>query len=167
MERRIMIERIYPQSLRRVWGALTDRASLARWLGPNDFRPIAGHRFDLVVSERGRLETVACAVVEVIEPHRLSYTWRRPSDGRPSLVTWTLDLVPEGTRLRLEQSVLAEIGVEDPAASDDGGTTSHAWAMRLDALRRAIASDRRRSNRCERRPAMLIGRGGASIHRAR
>jgi uncharacterized protein YndB with AHSA1/START domain len=35
-----------------VWRALTDSDLLARWLMPNDFRPVPGHRFSFRTTPR-------------------------------------------------------------------------------------------------------------------
>jgi uncharacterized protein YndB with AHSA1/START domain len=41
----IEVGEFLPQPPGRVWQALTDSALLARWLMPNDFKPVVGHVF--------------------------------------------------------------------------------------------------------------------------
>lgn len=69
----------------------------------NDFKPVAGHRFNLRNEPQPDVSIVIdCEVLEV-EPNRtLSYTWA--AFGLESVVTWTLTPTPTGTHLRMEQS---------------------------------------------------------------
>ncbi len=48
MRREIRLDIIYPHPPERIWKALTDSRSLAKWLMPNDFQPRLGHRFRFV-----------------------------------------------------------------------------------------------------------------------
>ncbi|MBM0229124.1 SRPBCC domain-containing protein [Micromonospora sp. ATA51] len=79
----------------KVWRALTDSDLLARWLMPNDFRPLPGHRFTFHTQPRpgqGFDGVVHCEVLEIDPPRRLRWAWR---GGRlDTVVTWTL--APEG-----------------------------------------------------------------------
>lgn len=84
----------------RVWRALTDPELLARWLMPNDFQPVPGHRFTFRTDPRpeaGFDGVVHCQVLAVEPPRLLRISWR---GGRlDTTVTWTL--VPEGSGTRL------------------------------------------------------------------
>src|SRR5204863_7725059 len=73
----------------------------------NNFKPVAGHRFDFRADylPNGMLD---CEVLAV-EPNRtLSYTWNSEHENRAytlkSVVTWTLTPTSTGTHLRMEQS---------------------------------------------------------------
>jgi uncharacterized protein YndB with AHSA1/START domain len=85
----------------RVWRALTDPELIARWLMPNDFKPVVGHRFTFRTDPvpQGGFDGIVHGEVLAVEPERLlRIAWR----GGPTLdttVTWTL--VPEGTGTRL------------------------------------------------------------------
>ena len=105
MSARVEMDVVLPHSPERVWRALTDRQWLAEWLMPNDFEPRIGLRFRFrPPSGRGALAAppIACQVVEVVPGERLAYSWRERPDDLPDLVTWTLEPVEAGTRLRLE-----------------------------------------------------------------
>ncbi|MCW3840656.1 SRPBCC domain-containing protein [Micromonospora yasonensis] len=121
----------------KVWRALTDSDLLARWLMPNDFRPVPGHRFTFHTTPRpaqGFDGIVHCEVLELDAPHRLRWAWR---GGRlDTVVTWSL--VPEGrgTRLFLEH---AGFDPDDPVQRRtftllDGGWRSHVWPRLSQAL---------------------------------
>ncbi len=85
----------------KVWRALTDPDLLGRWLMPNDFRPVVGHRFSFrtdPVPGTSFDGIVRCEVL-ALEPERLlRISWRGGAD-LDSTLTWTL--VPEGTGTRL------------------------------------------------------------------
>lgn len=71
----------------------------------NDFKPVAGHSFNL----RGEWGGVLDCEVLAVEPNRmLSYTWNFTHDDAAyhlrSIVTFTLTPTRNGTHLRMEQS---------------------------------------------------------------
>ncbi|MFJ8582012.1 SRPBCC domain-containing protein [Micromonospora sp. NPDC093277] len=121
----------------RVWRVLTDSDLLARWLMPNDFRPVPGHRFTFRTTPRPGQDfdgVVHCEVLELDEPRRLRWAWR--GGHLDTVVTWTL--VPEGrgTRLFLEHS---GFDPEDPVQRRtftllDGGWRTHVWARLAETL---------------------------------
>ena len=102
MKRDIVIERVYPYPVQKVWRALTDTRRLAEWLMENDFEPKVGHKFQFHTKPRlGFDGNVYCEVLEVVEPTRLSYSWQGGGLPHPTIVTWTLQEVEQGTRLQL------------------------------------------------------------------
>ncbi|MCW3819164.1 SRPBCC domain-containing protein [Micromonospora sp. DR5-3] len=126
----IALDQFLPHPPAKVWRALTDSDLLARWLMPNDFRPVPGHRFSFRTNPRpgqGFDGVIHCEVLELDEPRRLRWAWR---GGRlDTVVSWTL--VPEGrgTRLFLEH---AGFDPDDPVQRRtftllDGGWRSHVW----------------------------------------
>jgi uncharacterized protein YndB with AHSA1/START domain len=109
--RSIEIEVVYPHPPERVWHALTDSQALAEWLMPNDFRPEVGHRFQFRVKPQlGWRGIVDCEAREVTPPRRLSYSWQGDPKYRVTAVTWTLEPVEGGTRLRLEHTDFRGLG---------------------------------------------------------
>jgi uncharacterized protein YndB with AHSA1/START domain len=101
--RTVRVDEFLPHTPARVWKALTDPDLLAKWLMPNDFRPVVGHRFTFRTHPRpgtGFDGVVHCEVLAA-EPERLlRYTWRGGS--LDTTVTWTLAPEGRGTRLFLE-----------------------------------------------------------------
>jgi hypothetical protein len=102
----------YPCRPQRLWKALTDPRSLADWMGPITSRGKSGIRFG----------AVACNVV-ASEPHeRLVWRWRDPREGRTFVISWRIEPIATGCRLRFEQreataaEALAEVL---PSALDD------------------------------------------------
>ncbi len=96
--RSVVVEREIPYPPEKIWRALTQSHLIAEWLMKNDFKPVAGHRFDLSAD----WGTVGCQVVAVEPNKTLSYTWA--AYGLETVVTWTLTPTSAGTRLRMEQS---------------------------------------------------------------
>src|SRR5438034_5186021 len=99
----VVIEREIPFPSEKIWRALTQPQLIEEWLMKNDFKPVAGHRFNLRRDPKPDVSVVVdCQVLEV-EPNRtLSYTWS--AYGLESVVTWTLTATSTGTHLRMEHS---------------------------------------------------------------
>lgn len=94
----------YPHPIERVWAALTSSDALAAWLMPNDFEPVAGHRFTLRAKPAPGFDgIVQCEVLELDPPNRMVWSW---AGGQiDTTVTFTLEATPgAGTRLRLRQA---------------------------------------------------------------
>jgi uncharacterized protein YndB with AHSA1/START domain len=102
--RSVTIEREFPYSPEKIWRALTQPHLIEEWLMKNDFKPVAGHRFNL----RGDWGGVLDCEVLTVEPDRtLAYTWNFAHGDAAynlnSVVTFTLTPTGTGTRLRMEQ----------------------------------------------------------------
>jgi uncharacterized protein YndB with AHSA1/START domain len=133
------MEVVYPHTPERVWRALTDRRALAHWLMPNDFEPRLGHRFQFRPRKRqDGPGPVQCEVTALEAPRRLAYTWHAPGDSTPSEVTWTLEPVERGTRLRLEHTAADATAdaVADALAADAtaDAATEALWTHRTFTL---------------------------------
>jgi uncharacterized protein YndB with AHSA1/START domain len=108
---RIVYDVLYPHPIWTVWRALTTAEALAQWLMPNDFVARVGHRFTFRTEpQQGRNGIVHCEVVEVSAPHRIAYTWQGGPQLPNTLVTFTLEVVEQQTRLHLEHSGFAAGG---------------------------------------------------------
>ena len=102
MKKDIHLKAFYPHPVGLVWQALTDPDALAEWLMPNDFAPRLGHRFQFRTKPAPGFDGIVdCEVIEIVERQRLSFTWK----GGPvdTVVTFSLEAVPNGTNLKLEQ----------------------------------------------------------------
>jgi uncharacterized protein YndB with AHSA1/START domain len=139
MKPEVTLEVIYPYPPERVWRALTDPQRLAEWLLPNNFIPRLGHRFQFLKPPAGNdREIIQCEVIDCQPPSRLAYTWRGPADPAPSLVTWTLEAVPAGTRLRLTHTRAEEAA---GASHEAGAPRADAWEHPLVALLRVLRNE--------------------------
>lgn len=107
--RAITVEEVVPHTAEKVWRALTNRELIAKWLMDNDFTPELGAEFTMRSRPMGDWDgTVRCKITAFEPPKLLAYTWiggsSTPGATAPKLdstVTWTLEAVPGGTRVRL------------------------------------------------------------------
>jgi uncharacterized protein YndB with AHSA1/START domain len=98
----------FTSSIEKVWNALTDSDTLAKWIWANDFKPIVGHKFQFRTQPSDWWNGIVDSEVLVVdEPHTLSYTW--VSAGESTTVTWTLKQGSDGTtHLHLDQAGFSE-----------------------------------------------------------
>jgi uncharacterized protein YndB with AHSA1/START domain len=84
-------ERSYPQSLERVWQAISSAEEISAWMKfPTQLEPRVGGKIHIEFSAEGSLEGIVCN----FEPsHLLIYTWG------DSLVNWKLEGDATETRL--------------------------------------------------------------------
>jgi uncharacterized protein YndB with AHSA1/START domain len=102
-----------------VWEALTDDDRLSEWLAEEaEIDAVEGGELTIREADGGERHGT---VETVIEQERLVFTWARPGEA-PSLVDFTIEAVPAGTRVRVVET---------------SGST--AWAPKLSALPRACA----------------------------
>lgn len=108
----IVRELTFAQPPETVWRALTDSATLARWMYPNDFEPRVGHRFTFRVPPKPRLEQgliVRCEVLTCVPPTELAFTWV-VDRFLNTLVSYRLEPIDGGTRVLFEHSGFAQRG---------------------------------------------------------
>ncbi|MEO0988974.1 MAG: SRPBCC domain-containing protein [Cyanobacteria bacterium J06639_14] len=102
----------YPHPPERVWQALTHPKALATWMMDNNFEPSVGHRFQFKETSLPGLNTVIdCEVIALEPPRRLVYTWQTEGMPTPSLVTWTLTPIEDGTQLQMHHSGLTQAAI--------------------------------------------------------
>jgi uncharacterized protein YndB with AHSA1/START domain len=121
----IAVDQYLAHSPARVWAALTDSELLARWLMPNDFQPIVGHRFSFLTQprpEHGFDGIVHCQVLELQPERRLRLAWR--GGTIETTVTWTLAAEGRGTRLLLEHT---GFDPDDPTHQRIAAILSQGW----------------------------------------
>src|SRR5579862_2493878 len=84
MPNTIQRELLIPQPREQVWRAITESASLAEWMFPNDFVPRVGHHFTFQVPPNPKMNfdglVVRCEVLECQPPGehtsgRLAFSW--------------------------------------------------------------------------------------------
>lgn len=108
MTNTIRREIVFAQSREQVWRALTDSASLAAWMFPNNFEPRVGHHFSFRVPPNPKVGfdglVVRCEVLECEPPHRLAFSWSAGAPVENTRVSFLLERDGEGTRLLFEHS---------------------------------------------------------------
>jgi uncharacterized protein YndB with AHSA1/START domain len=137
MSESIRRELVFPHTQEDVWRALTDSATLAEWLMPNDFEPSVGHRFTFRTEpnpQAGFDGIVHCEVLECAPPSRLAYSWA--GGGIDTRVTYQLEPDGDGTRVLFEQSGF-DLSQPWGAAALRGAEVG--WKRMLDRLVGALA----------------------------
>lgn len=138
MSETVSLEYNLKSPIERVWNALTDSEMLSKWMlfEAVDFRPVVGHKFQFRMEPDPNWTVIVdCEVLEVDEPHRLSYAWVVESQSHNTTVTWTLTESEDGgTRLQFDQS-----GFQSEAKQEIGGAKA-AWNQMLEQLKNMLAS---------------------------
>ncbi len=139
MTKTIRREVLIPQPPEQVWRAITDRASLAEWMFPNDFEPRVGHRFSFQVPPNPKVGfdglVVRCEVLECEPPCRLAFSWSAGGLG-DTRVSFRLEPDGAGTRLHFEHAGF------DPAAGWSEQAVrgaEYGWAKMLGQLPAVVA----------------------------
>lgn len=116
LTRDIIVEEDFPHSPETIWKTITTGALIGRWLMvPTGFEPVVGNRFTFQTTPAGQWDgTIKCEVLEVEPNERFVFSWRggHPTNegyGAPldTVVSWNLDPVANGTRVRLVHSGFA------------------------------------------------------------
>lgn len=141
MSNTVRREVVFPQPPERVWRALTDRATLAEWMYPNDFEPAVGHRFTFQVPPNPKANfdglVVRCEVLTCEPPSRLVFSW---SVGGPVVnteVSYRLEAEGTGTRLLFEH---AGFDLSQPGGNQAFKGAEYGWARMLGQLATVVAN---------------------------
>ena len=62
---------IFEAPIQKVWNTVSTAEGIASWFMPNDFEPKVGHEFHV----QSPFGPSPCKVLEIEEPHRLSFSW--------------------------------------------------------------------------------------------
>jgi len=135
--RTLVVERVFPRPLEKLWRALTEGPLLAQWMMDNDFEPVVGRRFQFRRDPVHNWNGVVDGEVLIVAPfERLSYTWgvgkSETSAGLQWVVLWTLTRAEGGTHVRMEQS---GFGPEQQANYQGA---KYGWQKFFDGLERVI-----------------------------
>jgi len=113
----IRIVRDYPDSLTKVWRAVTEPDLVPQWTvtgrgaRPVGFAPRVGARFQFVAKPvPGWRGIVDCEVLEVDEPHLLRYSWQGEENGQRTYVTYRREPHLSGTRFTYEHTGFTGLG---------------------------------------------------------
>ena len=140
MSNTIRRDMVIPQPREQVWQAITDSATLAEWMFPNDFEPRVGHRFTFRVPPNPKVNfdglVVRCEVLEC-EPHdRLVFLWAAGGPVENTRVSFRLEPEGEGTRLFFEH---AGFDLSQPWGDQAFKGAEHGWAKMFKQLAAVVA----------------------------
>ena len=113
----IVVDEVFPHAPETIWKTLTTGELIGRWIemAPTGFEPVKGKHFTFQATPAGAWDGIIhCQVLEAIPNERLVYAWKGGHEGNvgygsrlDTVVTWTLSMVENGTRLRLVHSGFA------------------------------------------------------------
>jgi uncharacterized protein YndB with AHSA1/START domain len=110
-----------------VWEAITDEDRLEEWLAEEvELDPVEGGDATFRSDDGERSGTVQT----VEEEERFAFTWARPGEGE-SLVEFTIEAVPSGTRLTVVETPIGPTAMATAAPFD--------WGPGLARLRERLA----------------------------
>ena len=144
MSNTIRREIVIPQPPEEVWRAITDSATLAEWMYPNDFEPRLGHRFTFQVPPNPKVNfdglTVRCEVLQCDPPARLAFSWSAAGlvDTQVSFRLEPDNSEGDGTRLFFEH---AGFDLSQPWGEQAFKGAEFGWAKMLKQLA-AVAANR-------------------------
>ncbi|UGY15905.1 SRPBCC family protein [Bradyrhizobium septentrionale] len=138
----ITVEKVLPYAADKIWRTLTTSDLLVKWLMPNDFVAVVGHRFNFRTRPIGGWDGVVhCEVLDYDPPRLLRYSWKGGADTNPeygskldSVVTWTLTPVEGGTQVRMVHD-----GFVFPGNRYAFDMMSPGWGKIVDAIGRVAA----------------------------
>jgi len=140
MTRTIRREFAIPQPREQVWRALTESATLAEWMFPNDFEPRVGHHFTFRVPPNPKVGfdglTVRCEVLECEPPSRLVFSWSAGGPVVNTRVSFRLERDGDGTRLFFEHS---GFDLSQPSGDQAFKGAEFGWAKMLGQLPVVVA----------------------------
>ena len=140
MTQTIRRELLIPQPCEVVWKAITDQATLADWMFPNDFEPRVGHRFTFQVPPNPSASfeglTVHCQVLECVPPSRLKFTWSAGALA-DTHVSFQLEVDGEHTRLLFEH---AGFDLAQPFGKQAFKGAEYGWAKMLGQLQNVLTT---------------------------
>jgi uncharacterized protein YndB with AHSA1/START domain len=141
MTKTIRREILIPQPREQVWQAITESATLAEWMFPNDFLPRVGHRFTFRVPGNPKMNfdglTVRCEVLECQPPSRLVFSWSAGGPVENTRVSFVLEPDGDGTRLLFEHE---GFDVSMPFGEQAFKGAEFGWAKMLQQLAAVVAS---------------------------
>lgn len=133
-------EMVIPQPRDRVWRAITESATLAEWMFPNDFEPRIGHRFTFQVPPNRKMNfeglTVHCEVIECDPPTKLVFSWSAGGPVENTQVSFRLEPYDDDTRLFFEHT---GFDLDHPWGQQAFKGAEYGWASMLGKLSEAVA----------------------------
>jgi uncharacterized protein YndB with AHSA1/START domain len=145
MTKTIQREILIPQPRSAVWRAITDSATLAEWMYPNDFEPRVGHHFTFRVPPNLKAGfdgiVVRCEVLECEPPSengvgRLAFSWSAGGPVENTRVSFRLEPDGDDTRVFFEHS---GFDVSMPFGEQAFKGAEYGWAKMLKQLGAVLA----------------------------
>lgn len=135
---RIVLDEVFPHTPEVLWRALTTGDLIGRWLMPPlGFEAVEGREFTFQTKPAGPWDgVIQCRILEVVPYKQFAFVWRGGHEDNlgygsrlNTVVTFTLEAAPGGTRLRLVHT-----GFELPRNAFAFKNMSEGWPSRVALL---------------------------------
>lgn len=132
----ILIEIEAPVSAERAWHAVTDPAEVAEWFA--DVTPADGRNspYRIDFGDGSAVE----GRIRALEPGRklaYTWTWTDDEDSPTTLVTWDVETIDGGARIRLTHDGWSEAGADAATRNDH----AEYWQNYLDSLEELLTAE--------------------------
>ena len=113
----IVVEQTFGVPVDDVWSAITEPARMQQWFFSEmkEFEPSQGFETQFPVECDGKTYLHLWKLTEVLPRKKIVYDWRYEGCPGRGLVTWELEATPDGTKLKLTNTVVEEFPDSDPA----------------------------------------------------
>jgi uncharacterized protein YndB with AHSA1/START domain len=118
----IIKEQLFMHPIQTVWEAITQEDLMSSWFLPASFKAEKGFKYSFNAAG-GDCSPITGEII-IATPYILQYTWIVTEQPATTIVTWTLESVNGGTKLRLEHSGISNYAGEtaiEMFGSFDGG----------------------------------------------
>ncbi|MBC8753169.1 SRPBCC domain-containing protein [Kordia sp. YSTF-M3] len=99
-------EKVFNHPIDVIWNAITKAEELSTWFIKTNFKAETGFQYTFFPTEEKGCEAIT-GTIKSADPYTLVYTWEVADTNVETTVSWTLETVPEGTKLHLEHSGIA------------------------------------------------------------
>ena len=104
MSTTITKEKIFKHPIDQVWNAITNAEEISTWFIKADFKAEKGYQYTFTSEPNEKGCTTISGVIKEANPYVLIYTWIVADTAVETTVTWQLEAINGGTKLRLEHS---------------------------------------------------------------
>ncbi len=100
MKNSIKKEQVLPHSIDAIWRVISLGEKLTEWFIKADFKPEIGYAYTFTASEGSNCTEIK-GKVKKASPYELEYIWVVADTGVETIVSWILEAVENGTKIKL------------------------------------------------------------------
>ncbi len=96
-------EKLFDQSIDKIWNAISKAEEISTWFIPADFKAEVGYKYTFTAPKEDNC-TKIMGEVKSAAPYKLVYSWIVENTDIETIVSWVLEKVGDKTQLILEHS---------------------------------------------------------------
>ncbi len=104
MKDRIIKEKLFNHPIEKIWNAISKAEEISSWFIKADFKAEKDYQYTFTSEPNEKGCTTINGIVKEANPYVLAYTWIVADTNIETTVTWTLEAIQGGTKLKLEHS---------------------------------------------------------------